>query len=171
LIAAALVIAALSPAAHASDRIAIGDSVMLGARSALKSAGFGVVDAVTSRQSYSGPALLRKRGSALPRNVVIHLGTNGTFPLEVCKRMVDIAGPDRVVYLVTVKARRSWEQSNNRTIRKCAKSYAEGRVVVVDWHWAATRHRSWLYRDGIHLQGRGAREYARIISDAISARG
>ena len=91
-------------AAPARDRYAVGDSVMLGARSDLRASGFGV-DATESRQAYKGPSLLRKRGGRLPMNVVVHLGTNGTYPLATCKALVKAAGPDRRVFLVTVHVR------------------------------------------------------------------
>lgn len=158
-----------APAQAAPDggRYALGDSVMLGAKSNLKARGFSIVDAAVSRQAYSGPALIRKRGAALPLNVVIHLGTNGTFPLDVCKKIVRAAGEDRRVFLVTVHVKRSWTRGNNAVIRDCAGSFRPGRVTVVDWDWAASRHPEWLYSDGAHLNPAGARAFARIISQAI----
>lgn len=148
-------------------RYALGDSVMLGAKWALKGLGFGTVDATESRQAYSGPSELRQRGASLPRNVVIHLGTNGTFPLSVCKSMVKVAGPDRRVFLVTVHVPRSWEAGNNKVIRQCAAAFPAGRVRVIDWDWAASRHSGWLYSDRIHLRPEGAQAFARIIDTAI----
>ncbi len=147
----------------------LGDSVMLGARTALKARGF-TVDAVQSRQAYSGPAELRRLGGSLPENVVVHLGTNGTFPLSTCKSMVRAVGPRRNIYLVTVHVPRSWTKGNNKVIRECAASYPEGRVSVVDWNWAASRHPGWLYSDHTHLTASGAKAYARVIADAIARR-
>lgn len=162
-----------STSAHAQvttpkGRFALGDSVMLGAKYRLKALGFGAVDAVQSRQAYSGPAELRRRGGSLPEDVVIHLGTNGTFPLETCKGMVKAAGPERRVFLVTVHVPRSWTKGNNKVIRQCAASYPPGRVTVVDWDWAASRHPAWLYSDKTHLTPAGAKGYARIIDQAIN---
>jgi hypothetical protein len=154
-------------AVPSADRIAIGDSVMLGARSALKAKGFRV-DAATSRQSYSGPALLRERSDSLPTNVVVHLGTNGTFPLSTCKAIVRAAGPDRRVFLVTVHAKRSWVKGNNRAIKQCADGFAKGRVYVIDWNALAQEHRSWLYSDGIHLKPAGAAAFAGLIDTSVS---
>ncbi|MDO8309545.1 MAG: hypothetical protein Q7V58_14465 [Actinomycetota bacterium] len=154
-------------AAPDGDRYALGDSVMLGAKSNLKARGFSIVDAAVSRQAYSGPALLRKRGESLPKDVVIHLGTNGTFPLDVCKKIVKAAGKERRVFLVTVHVKRSWTKGNNAVIRDCAASFRAGRVTVVDWDWAASRHPEWLYSDGAHLNPAGAKAFARIISQAI----
>lgn len=172
-IAASLVVGlglAGAPSAQAAtpkDRYALGDSVMLGAKYVLKGLGFGVVDAVESRQAYSGAAELRHRGASLPENVVVHLGTNGTFPLSACHAMVKAAGPDRRVYLVTIHVPRSWEKGNNKVIRQCAADYPAGRVTVIDWDWAASRHPKWLYSDGMHLTPTGAKGYARVIDAAI----
>ena len=168
LLAALVVLSALAapPALASDDRYAVGDSVMLGARSNLKDAGFGV-DATESRQAYTGPALLRKKGDRLPTNVVVHLGTNGTYPLSTCKALVKAAGPNRRVFLVTVHVPRSWERSNNRTIRACADAFEPGRVHVVDWDALARKHPSWLYSDRIHLKPAGAAGFSRLIDSAV----
>ena len=169
LLASSAVLAAAPASQAASDRYALGDSVMLGAKSQLKARGFGAVDAAVSRQAYSGPAALRDRGEKLPENVVVHLGTNGTFPLDVCRKMVKAVGPDRRLFLVTVHVDRSWTKGNNKVIRQCDAEFADDRVYVIDWDWAASRHPSWLYSDGMHLRPEGAKAYARIIDSAIDA--
>lgn len=165
-LATTAVCAPAASAAPSSDRFALGDSVMLGARSDLKDLGF-VVDATESRQSYAAPALLRKRSGSLPENVIVHMGTNGTFPLSTCKSIVRAAGAERRVFLVTVFVPRSWERANNATIRRCADAFADGRVHVVDWHKAAAGHRSWLYSDRIHLKPAGAAAFARLLDGAV----
>lgn len=160
-----------TPAASAKrDRYAIGDSVMLGARSILKRRGF-TVNAAVSRQSYSAPAMVRRKGARLPANLVVHLGTNGTFPLSTCRRIVKNAGPQRRVFLVTVSVPRSWEKPNNRTIRRCAQSFPGDRATVVDWKALADRHPEWLYSDGTHLKPSGARGFARLIDRAVDSSG
>ena len=152
------------------DRYAIGDSVMLGARSILKRRGF-TVNAAVSRQSYSAPAMVRRKGAKLPENLIVHLGTNGTFPLSTCRKIVKNAGPERKVFLVTVFVPRSWEKSNNKTIRTCAESFPQGRVTVVDWNGVARSHPEWLYSDRTHLKPSGAKAFARLIDHAVDASG
>ena len=151
---------------ESSRRLAVGDSVMLGARWALTKQGFSV-DAVKSRQATSGPALLRKRGTKLSTDVVVHLGTNGTFSAGTCDAIVRAAGPARHVYLVTLKVPRSWERANNEAIRACARRHGSGRVSVIDWRAQAVAHPEWLYADGIHLRPAGARAFARLIDHAV----
>lgn len=148
--------------------IAIGDSVMLGARWIMRKQGI-MVDAKVSRQATSAPAIMRRLGDRLPAAVVVHLGTNGTFPSSTCRDIVNAAGPNRRVYLLTIKVPRRWERTNNAAIRACARRFP-GQVTVVDWNWAASRHRTWLYSDGFHLRPAGARGYARVIQDALARR-
>lgn len=163
-----LLASALAGPARAEDgRFAYGDSVMLGARSALKAAGFRV-DAHESRQAYSAPSTMRKRSDRLPHDVVVHLGTNGTFPRSTCDALVRALTPEHRLFLVTVHARRSWVRGNNAMLRACVRAHSDQGVRLVDWDAAASARPSWLYSDGIHLRPSGARGYARLIDAAIA---
>lgn len=153
----------------AGTRIAIGDSVMLGAKwNLLNRQDFTRVDAVVNRQAATGPGLLAQLGRELPKNVVVHLGTNGTYPISTCRKIIRQAGPTRKVFLMTVKVPRRWEAVNNQMLRECAGDFPADRVYLVDWNWAATRHGQWLYDDGVHLRPDGARAFSRIINAAIA---
>ena len=154
----------------AGTRVAIGDSVMLGARwNLLNRRDFTLVDAVVSRQAATGPGILRKLGRRLPQNVIVHLGTNGSYPIETCKQLVQAAGPTRKVFLVTIKVPRLWEPVNNKMLRRCEARFPADQVHIVDWNWAASRHAAeWLYDDGAHLRPVGARAFARIMNEAIA---
>jgi hypothetical protein len=166
LLVVALVVT-LAPGATAETKAqAFGDSVLLGAVGPLKSREIRV-NAEVSRQATAGPALLRKAKGKLPRNVFLHFGTNGTYPLRTCKAMVNTLGPERRVFLVTVKVPRPWERVNNRMLRRCAAAYSPDRVHIVDWNWAASRRPQWLYADGYHLRPTGAKNLARIMAEAI----
>ena len=148
--------------------IAIGDSVMLGARWVMKKNGIAIVDARKSRQATAGPALLRKRGSKLPVNVVVHLGSNGTFTRDACEAMITAAGPTRRVFFLTLAVPRSWEAKNNAVIRGCVAAHS-GRTFIIGWHAMAAKHPKWVYSDGIHLRPAGAKGYARMIEQAVAA--
>jgi hypothetical protein len=168
-LALSALIAVPAEAAPKIDAIAIGDSVMLGAKYELQRRGFNVVDAAVSRQAATGPGLLRKRGAKLPRNVVVHLGSNGSYTKAMCRELVRTAGPQRRVFLVTIKVPRSYERANNKMLRNCASGYSPDQVRIVDWNWAATKNPQWLYADGIHLRPEGARAFARIMRNAINS--
>ena len=152
---------------HKLDAVAIGDSVMLGAKSHLKAAGVTKVDAVVSRQAYQGPRLIRDRGASFPEHVVVHLGTNGTYTLKMCRRLVRAAGPARTVYLVTVKVPRAWEDVNNRMLRRCHAKFRSDQVVLVDWNSVASKNPEYLYADGYHLRPEGAKAFAQMVREAI----
>lgn len=151
------------------DAIAVGDSVMLGAKSQLRERGVDVVDAAVSRQAATGPGLLRKRGEKLPEHVVVHLGTNGTYTLDMCKELIRTAGKQRRVYLVTIKVPRKWESVNNEMLRACDRAFRSDRVVLLDWYAVATENPSYVYADGVHLRPEGARAFARMIERAVTA--
>ena len=75
------------------------------------------------------------------------------------------------MYLVTIHAKRSWVKGNNATLRACDAAFPASRVGIVDWDAAASRNPGWLYSDGIHLTSEGARNYARLIAEAVRSRG
>ena len=154
----------------AGTRVAIGDSVMLGAKwNLLNRQDFTLVDAAVSRQAATGPGILRKLGSGLAQNVIVHLGTNGSYPIKTCKQLVQAAGPTRKVFLVTIKVPRLWEPVNNKMLRRCESRFPAEQVHIIDWNWAASRHaEEWLYDDGAHLRPAGARAFARIMNEAIA---
>ncbi len=153
------------PARAESEGFAIGDSVMLGASWALRKRGL-EVDAEKSRQAGAAPGVIRRQGPGLSQAVVVHLGTNGVFPEEICDRLVERIGQERTLFLVTVKVPRSWERSNNRVIHACATRH--NNVRIIDWNAAATENPGWLYDDGVHLRPSGARAFARMIAEAVS---
>lgn len=153
-----------------AGRLGIGDSVMLGAKQELRARGFGVVDAVVSRQFYRAPALVRywRRQGRLPEDVVIHLGTNGTVNLTDCYHAVRAAGR-RKVFLVNLKVPRSWRVEDNHRLRRCAKHFSN--AYLIDWYKHSHDHPGWFARDGYHLTGSGRIAYATLIKQAISATG
>jgi hypothetical protein len=153
-----------------TGRLGIGDSVMLGAKDELHAHGFGIVDAVKSRQFYAAASRVRywRRAGKLPKNVVIHLGNNGIVLLSDCHHAVE-AAPYRRVFLVNLKVPRSWREVDNRRLRRCAKDFH--RAYLVDWYGHSHDHPSWFARDGYHLTGTGAAKYASFISHRIASVG
>jgi hypothetical protein len=153
-----------------AGRLGIGDSVMLGAKDELHAHGFGIVDAVKSRQFYSAASRVRywRRAGKLPRNVVIHLGNNGIVLLSECHHAVE-AAPFRRVFLVNLKVPRSWRVVDNRRLRRCAKHFH--RAYLVDWYGHIHDHPGWFARDGFHLTRTGAAAYASFLSHRIASVG
>lgn len=163
-------IPARTAAAPRAGRLAIGDSVMLGAARPLRRAGF-TVDAAVSRQFSTASGILRRYGARVPRNVVLALGTNGTITTSACRAFVTAAGSGRRVFLVTNKVPRRWEASNNTALRRCDAAFPASRVVLVDWHALAVRNPSWFYGDGYHLKPTGQAAYTRLLDGAVDRSG
>lgn len=171
--------ASLAPSAPAATtstaragRYAVGDSVMLGARTGLRTRGF-VVNATESRQFATAVSIIRNRKAAgtLPRQVIVHLGTNGYIALSDCKAIVSAAGTGRRVFLVNNRVPRVWQGANNRTLRSCDAAFAPIRAMVVDWYGYSKGRSSWLYSDGIHLTPTGRTAYANFIDAAVDRYG
>ena len=174
ILVSAVVVAALMPAVPADatvpwGRYAIGDSVMLGARDQLVADGFRV-NAVVSRQFRDGPRLVRQlaAGGHLPRDVVVHLGTNGLLDPADCDALVRAAGPDRRVFLVTVKVPRPYRDPNNARLRACA--HRHNHATVVDWYADSRYHTAWFYPDGYHLTPDGRVAYAAFLDRSVRSR-
>jgi hypothetical protein len=172
-IVALLATAALTPSPAVGSiragRLGIGDSVMLGAKEELHARGFGVVDALVSRQFYDAPARVQhwKRLGKLPKNVVIHLGNNGIVRASDCSHAVQAAGIHRHVFLVTLKVPRSWRILDNHRLRLCARRFANTRLI--DWYAVSRDHPGWFARDGYHLTASGQTAYASLIARRIAA--
>ncbi len=170
LIVAALMIAVLAlsvvPASAGGipkGKVAIGDSVMLGAKRGLQRKGIRV-DATVSRQFGALPSVIKqmRRAGRLRKTVIVHLGNNGYVEPAACRKAVRLA-PKRQIYLVTVKVPRVWRRANNKRLARCANTYA--RVHLIDWYKRSKSHGDWFARDGYHLTSRGARRYAGILSN------
>jgi hypothetical protein len=149
-------------AAIPPGRMAIGDSVMLGARDELRATGWRV-NARVSRQMRDADAtiLALKRRGRLLKKVVLHLGTNGPFVESDCVAAVRAAGRHRHVYLVTIKIPRSYRAPNNRRLHSCARRFAT--VSLIDWFTHSHTHASWFARDGYHLTATGQDAYAAYL--------
>ena len=163
----ALAVAPPASAGVPSGRYAIGDSVMLGARTQLIARGFRV-NAEVSRQFRDGPHLVHHLavGGHLPVDVIVHLGTNGLIEGADCDALVRAAGPDRHVFLVTIKVPRSYRDPNNARLRACAHRHAN--ASIVDWYGYSRYHVTWFYGDGYHLTPAGRQAYAAFLDRSTS---
>jgi hypothetical protein len=171
LLATTIAVALVATAAPAlasgipSGRYAIGDSVMLGAKSNLQARGF-VVDAVKSRQFYEAVSIVKrkKRHGLLRQKIVIHLGTNGVLiRAGDCDTIARLAGSSRRVYLVTVTGPPSHPKimrAQNKRLRACAARH--GNTHLIDWYKHSRGHRNWFY-DKMHLTTKGRKAYASYL--------
>ncbi len=147
----------------------VGDSVLLGARSEIRSAmPKGVVDAAVSRQPEEVLARVeeRRRAGALADKVVIHAGTNGMVYAADLRNYLDRwRGVERIV-LVTNRVPRSWQDDANKNLRTAASEYSN--VVLADWHATSKSHRDYFTPDGVHLTEEGASAYSALIKRVLA---
>jgi hypothetical protein len=149
--------------------LAVGDSVMLGASGALRPAlgRRGYVDAAVSRQFDVGAdAVLRGRAKYRPKTIVVHLGNNGYIQFEDLASLLDSLRKVPRVVLVNVRVPLRWETSVNEALDYADRHWDN--VVLVDWA-GITGRRPDLLVDGAHMDGEGARVYARAIVKAVRA--
>jgi lysophospholipase L1-like esterase len=143
---------------------ALGDSVMLGARTVLKETIPGTkVDAAVSRFPGAFIGRLKKyvARDKLADVVVLHPGTNGTLPADMMREMLDILKDTPTVVVVNTNMPRSWRTPNNKVIANIVPDYPN--AVIADWYAASKDHPEYFVSDGIHLTAKGARAYAKLI--------
>jgi len=145
---------------------AFGDSVMLGARGALKDQFSRIrVNAAVSRQAWHVPALIRqvRREGNLRAQVIIHVGNNGYFLRSHFDTIMGLLGDTERVLFLTVKVPRSWEARSNQTIAEGVTRYDNAEMV--DWHklWRQCEVDVFTV-DAFHMTRAGARCYARLIA-------
>jgi peptidoglycan/LPS O-acetylase OafA/YrhL len=148
--------------------VALGESVMLGAKDNLEIGGF-YVDAIKSRQGEDMAALVEamRANGQLGQTVVIQIGTNGSVSQETFARIMAQLPPEltpQVVFL-TIHVPKRWNDGNNALIRALPTIYPN--VTVLDWDEAAkTIH---ICSDGIHIAcgSEMSQFYANLIFDAV----
>jgi hypothetical protein len=148
---------------------AIGDSVLLGAKSCL--AGTDIkVHAAENRRMTEGAARIEKRVAAgkLPPRVLVALGTNGPFGFKALDRIMRAAGPDRAVYWVTAELpevdRYVYEDKVNKRLRAMPGRWPNAHVI----DWNASVLPTGLYPDGIHLNPAGCQAYANLLLQGVA---
>jgi peptidoglycan/LPS O-acetylase OafA/YrhL len=145
----------------------LGDSVVLGARSAITEAIPGArVDAEVSRMpgAFTGRVKRLDRRDKLANIVVLHPATNGVLTEEILRNTLDpLSNYERVV-LVNASVPRSWERPNNAIIRNVLPDYPN--VILADWNSLAAGKREFFVSDGVHLTRQGATAFAGLIKDS-----
>ena len=145
----------------------IGDSVVLGARSAIKDAIPGArVDAKVSRMpgGFTGRVKKLDRRDKLANVVVVHPATNGVINAKILRGILDPLTDYERVVIVNASVPRSWEKQNNKVIAKVTPDYPN--VVVADWKSASDGRSEYFVSDGVHLTGSGAAAFAEVIREA-----
>ncbi len=146
--------------------LAIGDSVMLGAADQMRAAGF-EVDVRVCRFMDEGLEVMRarRRAGTLPRAVLLLLGASGDIRPRHVRRALRIAGPERVLVMLTPDSG-GGAASDANVIRRAGRRY-RGRLVVLDWIAYSAGHPGWFAGDSLHVTPSGAAALARLSSRAL----
>lgn len=150
------------------EPLMIGDSVSIGLTDVFHQAYTGgLIDACGNRQIAMGQKVYdyyRDR-KEVGSNVIIALGTNGSFTADELKNFVADIGSKRTIWIVTNRVPASWHRTTNQTIRDVAAKHKN--IRIIDWEAYSANHDDWIGGDGVHLTYEGRKAYMQMIVDAI----
>jgi len=149
--------------------LAIGDSVMLGAKEDLVAAIPGIaVDAVKSRQFGEAVGIVGyyKQLNILPPTIVIHLGTNGVITAGAIDQIMSLTG-NSTVFFLTSRVPRVWETANNALLHTEVPKFKTAHIL--EWRDYSGCHGDWfVLADGFHLEPSGRQGYTTFIKSALA---
>lgn len=143
--------------------LGLGDSVMLGAIDSLyKTFPNGYIDAKVSRTAWEVGNILDslEKSSTLGNPVIINLGANGDCSNKYRTYLMNRFGNRKIFWINTTN-----DLKFNEKIKEFAKDYPN--LYVIDWNSYSKDHPEYFVYDGIHLTGKGRREFAKLIYDNI----
>jgi peptidoglycan/LPS O-acetylase OafA/YrhL len=158
----------VSPTRRPPRIIALGDSVMIGARDRLAARlgpGFSM-SARVGRQADEFVAIvqrLRRQGHS-PDAMIIQMGNNGPLygeQMEAIERATSNVGH---LFLINDHAPVSWVEESNDALAEAGRDWPH--TTVIDWKSAAESGQGLLW-DEIHLTPAGAAAYARLVAAAV----
>jgi lysophospholipase L1-like esterase len=163
--------------AEAPRALVIGDSLAEGTRPYLRAQlpGWSIKHVVgIGFHTSDGVERVQALGGALPRYVVLSLGTNDDpryvsgFRIAV-RAVLRAAGSGRCVVwpnIVRPPAVGATYAAYNRVLAGEARSNPN--LLVVDWVAMTRRHRAWLRKDGVHVSAAGYRARAAAVARALA---
>ncbi len=157
--------AVMAPDSHI---LAIGDSVMLGARHRMLRTLPGItVDAEVGRQPRQSVTLVQRYLEQKPelKHAVVHVGTNGYILKSDLRRLLTALQEAQQVVLINNFADRRWSDANNQTLAQIAPEFSN--VRIMDWHKLAQGNRHYFVQDGVHLSSEGITAFIRGIASSL----
>ncbi len=147
--------------------IAIGDSVMIGARDQLASR-LGPrfsMNARVGRQAKDFVKLVHKLRASHrhPDALLVQMGNNGPLYSDDMAAFHHYSRGLGQLFLINDKAPVSWEGESNSALLDAAKQWP--RTSLINWH--AIAGRSGYTWDGIHLTPQGAHAYAKLVAHEV----
>jgi len=155
--------------------VCIGDSVMLGASSALRKELPGCyIDAAVSRYINGGVQVAEQLAASgkLGKIVLIHLGTNGPIAgydmyEKHTKRLLEILGPDREIFWVNFYCpETTWQDTNNAYLSNTICGY-HSNVHLINWYELVHDKPQLLVGDRIHPSSEGIKRYGELVKETM----
>ncbi|HEX2393509.1 MAG TPA: acyltransferase family protein [Solirubrobacterales bacterium] len=157
------------PATRPPRIVALGDSVMIGARDELAARlgpGFSM-SAEVGRQASGFVEIVQrlKREGRHLQALIIQMGNNGPLYGEAMEALQKATTNVGQLFLVNDHAPVSWVGESNDALAEAAEDWPH--TTLIDWaSLAEAGAESWFW-DGIHLTPLGAGHYARLVSRVV----
>ena len=148
--------------------LAIGDSVMLGAKHCLEQRFPDAhVDARENRSFWPAYYIIEdaKEADTEFNPVVIGIGTNSPLDLSVCRRIIELCDERQVFWITTTN---NWQFYNTDKIFQLGEEFDN--VTVIDWDTYSDEHEEYFYSDSIHLTEAGRNAYADLVYASVTER-
>jgi peptidoglycan/LPS O-acetylase OafA/YrhL len=151
--------------------IALGDSVMIGARDRLAARlgpGFSM-SAEVGRQASEFVAIVERleREGHRPAAMIIQMGNNGPLYGEDMEAIQKATAGVGQLFLINDHAPVSWAGESNHALAEAGEDWPH--TTLIDWDSVAAAHEDLLW-DGIHMKPAAAALYARLVSRAVRER-
>jgi peptidoglycan/LPS O-acetylase OafA/YrhL len=149
---------------YAGQLTVVGDSVALGARSALERGIDGAaVYATVGWQAADVLKILERIRAAgdLQPKVLIHLGTNGYVTERQLRAMLEMLRDRERVLVMNSRVPRRWMAANNRMLATVVPQFPN--AVLIDWHSLSDDRPEFFVQDGVHLTGAGMRAFVGAV--------
>jgi hypothetical protein len=147
--------------------LAVGESVMLGAKPVLEALGIKTVAQISKGTPGEIEQLRQERAkNRISQGVVIQLGTNGAVTRQEYESVLAEVSDIKLVVVMTVNAPKPWIAGNNEIIRSLPQTHPN--VVVLDWETRSVEVADHIASDGTHLKDDISKQfYANLILKAL----
>lgn len=97
---------------------------------------------------------LKKKGRALPKLVIMQVGTGGKLKMNQVKKARRVVGEKRQLGLVTPREfKPGFGEAKRRVVYQAANRFDN--ILLFDWDEVSRGHDDWFHWDNLHVVGKG----------------